>query len=133
MLHSETWDVHLFYNYDMCDGLQLPWCPDCAGCRACDLCSTYNHSKNLAVNMATESEILTELGIKTAPRAKLDVHKNPLFISILDGVDTLKTMALNSDIPPVYLQNAKGLLIMKTDKVLRWFLHLFAHGCLEVV
>jgi hypothetical protein len=64
-----------------------------------------------------ETEILNELGIKKAPMQMLDVHKNPLLVSILDGVDTLKTMYTNGDIPAVYLQNAKGLLIMKTDKV----------------
>jgi hypothetical protein len=67
--------------------------------------------------MADEAQILTDLGIAKAPRPKLDVHKNPLFISILDAVDTLKTMEANGDIPAVYLQNAKGLLVMKTDKV----------------
>ncbi len=64
-----------------------------------------------------EDQIITELGVKQAPRKMLDVHKNPLLISILDGVDTLKAMHEKSVIPPLYLRESKGLLIMKTDKV----------------
>lgn len=64
-----------------------------------------------------DGEIITELGVRKAPKKMLDVHKNPLLISILDGVDTLKTMVDNGDIPAIYLQHAKGLLIMKTDKI----------------
>lgn len=64
-----------------------------------------------------EQEILTEIGALKQPRPMLDVHKNPLLISILDGVDTLKTMQETNTVPYAYLQNAKGLLIMKTDKV----------------
>lgn len=64
-----------------------------------------------------ESQILHELGIKAPPKNMLDVHKNPLLISILDGVETLRTMASKGEIPAEYLQSAKGLLIMKTDKV----------------
>lgn len=45
------------------------------------------------------------------------MHKNPLFISILDGVDTLKAMSEKSLLPLPYLNSAKGLLFMKTDKV----------------
>lgn len=64
-----------------------------------------------------EDVVLTELGVKEAPKRMLDVHKNPLFISILDGVDTMKTMTDKGELPAEYLQAAKGLLIMKTDKV----------------
>lgn len=66
---------------------------------------------------AVEGDIDAALGIKAPPRAMLDVHKNPLLISILDAVDTLKTMGEKGTIPPLYLQNAKGILAMKTDKV----------------
>lgn len=67
--------------------------------------------------MNDESEIMHEMGIKAPPKNMLDVHKNPLFISILDAVDTLRTMAAKAEIPVEYLINAKGILTMKTDKV----------------
>jgi hypothetical protein len=67
--------------------------------------------------LSDEAQMLHELGIKAPPKSMLDVHKNPLLISILDGVDTLRTMASTGEIPTEYLQAAKGLLLMKTDKV----------------
>ncbi|GFH21225.1 hypothetical protein V8C86DRAFT_2959415 [Haematococcus lacustris] len=67
--------------------------------------------------MASEAQVFQDLGLNKAPRPMLDVHKNPLFISILDAVDTLKTMEENGTIPAVYLQHAKGLIFMKTDKI----------------
>mmetsp|Transcript_22561 Transcript_22561/g.57316 ORF Transcript_22561/g.57316 Transcript_22561/m.57316 type:complete len:259 (-) Transcript_22561:357-1133(-) len=68
-------------------------------------------------NLSDETQMLHELGIKAPPKSMLDVHKNPLLISILDGVDTLRTMASSGEIPVEYLQASKGLLIMKTDKI----------------
>ena len=47
----------------------------------------------------------------------LDVHKNPLLISILDGVDTIKNMLEKNVLSPVHVHSCKGLLFMKTDKV----------------
>lgn len=49
----------------------------------------------------------------------LDLKKNPLLISILEGCDTLKQMMKEKKIPLESLSTAKGLLLMKTDKVRR--------------
>lgn len=69
------------------------------------------------MNLSEEAQVLQEMGIMKPPKNILDVHKNPLLISILDAVDTLKAMEEKKQLPFAYIQNAKGLLTMKTDKV----------------
>lgn len=47
----------------------------------------------------------------------LDAKKNPLLISILDAVDTLKNMETQGKLPHDAIYNSKGLLTMMTNKV----------------
>lgn len=47
----------------------------------------------------------------------LDAKKNPLLISILDAVETLKQMTAQGKLPADAVTNAKGLLTMMTNKV----------------
>lgn len=61
-----------------------------------------------------DHDILTDFKPK---QSLLDLKKNPLLISILEGCDTLKQMMTENKIPPGSLSTAKGLLLMKTDKV----------------
>mmetsp|Transcript_20979 Transcript_20979/g.45936 ORF Transcript_20979/g.45936 Transcript_20979/m.45936 type:complete len:242 (+) Transcript_20979:124-849(+) len=61
-----------------------------------------------------EHEILAELENK---RPMLDIHKNPLLVSILTGCEMLKAMAEKEVVPVDYIAKARGLLFMKTDKV----------------
>ena len=49
--------------------------------------------------------------------AVLDIKKNPVVISILDGVDTLKKLFEQGQIKAEDIQGAKGFLMMRTDKV----------------
>ncbi len=48
----------------------------------------------------------------------LDTKRNPLLISILDAVDTLKNMEAQGKLPHDAITNAKGLLTMLTNKVM---------------
>jgi hypothetical protein len=50
--------------------------------------------------------------------AVLDVKKNPVVISILDGVDTLKKLTEQGQMKAEDIQSAKGFLMMRTDKVI---------------
>lgn len=61
-----------------------------------------------------DHDILTDFKPK---QSLLDLKKNPLLISILEGCDTLKQMMTEKKIPLESLSTAKGLLLMKTDKV----------------
>ncbi|KAG2440240.1 hypothetical protein HXX76_004352 [Chlamydomonas incerta] len=47
----------------------------------------------------------------------LDAKKNPLLISILDAVDTLKNMEAQNKLPVDAIKNCRGLLTMLTTKV----------------
>lgn len=47
----------------------------------------------------------------------LDAKKNPLLISILDAVDTLKNMEAQNKLPVDAIKNCRGLLTMLTNKV----------------
>ncbi len=49
----------------------------------------------------------------------LDIHKNPLLVSILYGCEMLKEMAVKNTMGCEYLKHAHGLLLMKTDKARR--------------
>mmetsp|Transcript_21838 Transcript_21838/g.37300 ORF Transcript_21838/g.37300 Transcript_21838/m.37300 type:complete len:265 (-) Transcript_21838:342-1136(-) len=64
-----------------------------------------------------EGEIMTDMGVQAAPKKMLDVHKNPLLISILDGVDTLQVMCERGLQTHLFMKDCKGLLFMKTDKI----------------
>ncbi|MEW5315718.1 MAG: hypothetical protein WDW38_007126 [Sanguina aurantia] len=61
-----------------------------------------------------DHDILTDFKPK---QSLLDLKKNPLLISILEGCDTLKQMMAENKIPMESLSTAKGLLLMKTDKI----------------
>lgn len=66
--------------------------------------------------MNLELEIAREVLGKGRPQL-LDYKKNPLLISILDAVDTLRALQGRSELPTGVLSNAKGLLTMYTTKV----------------
>ena len=46
----------------------------------------------------------------------LSLKKNPLLVSILDACNTLKLLIEKGSITPDIISQAKGLLIMRTDK-----------------
>ncbi len=62
----------------------------------------------------SEHQILAELENK---RPMLDIHKNPLLVSILQGCEILKAMTAKNMLPHDIMAHAQGFLIMKTDKV----------------
>jgi hypothetical protein len=47
----------------------------------------------------------------------LSLKRNPLVVSIIDGCETLKALSVKNKITPELLTNAKGLILMRTDKV----------------
>lgn len=47
----------------------------------------------------------------------LDIHKNPLLVSILNGCELLKAMDIKKEIPLDHICHARALLFMKTDKI----------------
>lgn len=61
-----------------------------------------------------EHSIFCDLDSK---RPMLDIHKNPLLVSILTGCEILKAMNAKDMLPQDIMTYAKGFLIMKTDKV----------------
>jgi len=52
----------------------------------------------------------------------LSLQKNPLFVSIVDGCETLKALVEKGKITPEIIAGCKGLILMRTDKV---FMHAF--------
>eukprot|EP00798_Chlamydomonas_sp_ICE-L_P010209 gene10209-8126_t len=65
-------------------------------------------------SLSDEHSIFAELDNK---RPMLDIHKNPLLVSILQGCEILREMTDKNMLPPEIMEQAKGFLIMKTDKV----------------
>jgi hypothetical protein len=47
----------------------------------------------------------------------LSLKRNPLVVSIIDGCETLKALAVKNKITAELISNAKGLILMRTDKV----------------
>jgi len=47
----------------------------------------------------------------------LSLKRNPLVVSIIDGCETLKSLISKSKITPDLIAAAKGLILMRTDKV----------------
>ncbi|GFR42176.1 hypothetical protein Agub_g2916 [Astrephomene gubernaculifera] len=68
------------------------------------------------MSLHLEDEINQQYGSKQRVN-HLDAKKNPLLISILDAVDTLKNMEAQGKLPHDAITNAKGLLTMMTNKV----------------
>lgn len=50
----------------------------------------------------------------------LSLKRNPLVVSIIDGCETLKSLAVKNKITPELISGAKGLILMRTDKVRAW-------------
>lgn len=61
-----------------------------------------------------EHAIFAELDNK---RQMLDIHKNPLLVSILNGCELLKALDAKNSLPLEHLKHAQGLMFLKTDKV----------------
>jgi hypothetical protein len=47
----------------------------------------------------------------------LSLKRNPMVVSIIDGCETLKALAVKSKISSEMITSAKGLILMRTDKV----------------
>ena len=47
----------------------------------------------------------------------LDIHKNPLLVSILTSCEMLKALDAKGELPLSHIMSAKALLFMKADKV----------------
>lgn len=47
----------------------------------------------------------------------LSLKRNPLVVSILDGCETLKALVCKNKITAEQIAAAKGLILMRTDKV----------------
>lgn len=45
------------------------------------------------------------------------LKRNPLVVSIIDGCETLKALAVKNKITAEMISGAKGLILMRTDKV----------------
>jgi hypothetical protein len=58
----------------------------------------------------------------------LSLQKNPLFVSIVDGCETLKALVEKGKITPEIIAGCKGLILMRTDKV---FMHAFSAAMLN--
>ena len=50
-------------------------------------------------------------------RQMLDIHKNPLLVSILYSCELLKALDAKNELPLKHLKHAKGLMLFKADKV----------------
>lgn len=50
-------------------------------------------------------------------RQMLDIHKNPLLVSILYSCELLKALDAKNELPLKHLKHAKGLMFFKADKV----------------
>ncbi|KAG2489849.1 hypothetical protein HYH03_011652 [Edaphochlamys debaryana] len=68
------------------------------------------------MSLHLEDEINQKYGDTKRVNA-LDAKKNPLLISILDAVDTLKNMQASGKLPQDAISTSKGLLTMMTNKV----------------
>jgi hypothetical protein len=68
------------------------------------------------MSLYLDDEINQQYGGKARVNA-LDAKRNPLLISILDAVDTLKQMTTSGKLPPDAIAQAQGLLTMNTSKV----------------
>lgn len=55
---------------------------------------------------------------KDLQQGGLSLKKNPLLVSIIDGCETLKALVAKNQITPDVIASAKGLILMRTDKVL---------------
>jgi hypothetical protein len=47
----------------------------------------------------------------------LSLKRNPLVVSIIDGCETLKNLSVKNHITADMIAAAKGLILMRTDKV----------------
>jgi len=61
-----------------------------------------------------ESEILAELDNK---RAMLDIHKNPLLVSILNSCEMLKALDEKGELPLTHLVHSRAIIFLKAEKV----------------
>ena len=50
-------------------------------------------------------------------RSMLDIHKNPLLVSILNSCEMLKALDAKGELPLNHMVNSRALLFMKADKV----------------
>lgn len=55
---------------------------------------------------------------KELEKGALSLQKNPLLVSIVDGCETLKALIAKNKITPEHIASCKGLILMRTDKVL---------------
>jgi len=58
---------------------------------------------------------MAELTGRSGPM--LDIHKNPLLVSILTSCEMLKALDTKGDLPLSHIMSSKALLFMKADKV----------------
>lgn len=56
-------------------------------------------------------------GEEELERGGLSLRKNPLLVSIIDGVETLKALLEKGQLKPEDVAGAKALITMRTDKV----------------
>jgi len=73
-------------------------------------------------------EIMAELTGRSGPM--LDIHKNPLLVSILTSCEMLKALDTKGDLPLSHIMSSKALLFMKADKV-RTSIPALAHPCMR--
>lgn len=69
------------------------------------------------MSLHLEDEINQQYGEKSTRVNALDAKRNPLLISILDAVETLKSMTASGKLPRDEVARSKGLLTMMTNKV----------------
>ena len=69
------------------------------------------------MSLHLDDEINQQYGSGKARVNALDAKRNPLLISILDAVETLKQMTTQGKLPPDAIAQAQGLLTMNTSKV----------------
>ena len=56
-----------------------------------------------------------ELSGRSGPM--LDIHKNPLLVSILNSCEMLKALDAKGELPLNHIRHARALLFLKADKV----------------
>lgn len=73
--------------------------------------------QSLNLELEMQKECTTEQASSVGKHRSLDLRKNPLLISILECVETLKEMTTEKMLPEQYIQGMRGFMFMKTDKV----------------
>ena len=76
------------------------------------------HHHDLPFPPRNQFEIMAELSGRSGPM--LDIHKNPLLVSILTSCEMLKALDAKGELPLNHIINSRALLFMKADKVSVW-------------